>query len=35
MEKKKRIITRIGDIFCIEIDNEYKCYFQYIAKDVC
>ena len=34
MEKKKRIITRIGDIFCIEIDNEYKCYFQYIAKDM-
>ncbi len=30
----KRIITRIGDIFCIEIDNEYKCYFQYIAKDM-
>ncbi len=30
----KRIITRIGDIFCIEIDNEYKCYFQYIAKDL-
>ena len=22
---KKRIITRIGDIFYIEIDNEYKC----------
>jgi len=34
MEKKKSIITRIGDIFCIEIDNEYKCYFQYIAKDM-
>lgn len=34
MEKKKRIITRIGDIFCIEIDNEYKCYFQYITKDM-
>ena len=34
MEKKKRIITRIGDIFCIEIDTEYKCYFQYIAKDM-
>ena len=29
----KRTVTRIGDIFCAEIDNEYKCYFQYIGKD--
>lgn len=33
MEKKKRIVTRLGDIFCVEIDNQYKAYFQYIAKD--
>lgn len=30
----KRIVTRIGDIFCIEIDNDYKVYFQYIANDM-
>ena len=30
----KRIVTRIGDIFCAEIDCEYKCYFQYIEKDL-
>ena len=30
----KRIVTRIGDIFCAEIDGEYKCYFQYIEKDL-
>lgn len=28
-----RIITRIGDIFCIEMYNEYKCYFQFIEID--
>lgn len=33
MEKKKRIVTRLGDIFCVEIDHQYKAYFQYIAKD--
>ena len=26
----KRIITKVGDVFCVEIDNEYKCFFQYI-----
>lgn len=31
----KRTVTRIGDIFCAEIDNEYKCYFQYVGKDSC
>ena len=30
----KRIITRIGDVFCAEIDGEYKSYFQYIEKDI-
>jgi hypothetical protein len=28
----KRIYTKIGDVFCITLDD-YKCYFQYIAKD--
>lgn len=30
----KRIITKIGDIFCVEVDNNYKCYFQYVANDM-
>lgn len=30
----KRIITKIGDIFCVEADNSYKCYFQYVANDM-
>ena len=30
----KRIVTRIGDVFCVEVDDNYKCYFQYIAKDM-
>lgn len=30
----KRIVTKIGDLFCVEIDNEYKCYFQYVANDM-
>ena len=29
----KRTVTRIGDIFSITIDGEYKVYFQYVAKD--
>ena len=33
-EKKKRVVTRIGDIFCVEIDGKYKSYFQYVTKDV-
>ena len=32
--KKKRIVTKIGHVFCIEIDNQYKCYFQYICNDL-
>ena len=31
---KKRIVIKIGDIFCVEIDNKFKCYFQYIATDM-
>ena len=30
----KRIVTKVGDVFCVEIDNEYKCFFQYIEKDL-
>ncbi len=30
----KRIITRIGDIFCVEIGGNRKRYFQYIANDL-
>ncbi|MBO5456992.1 MAG: hypothetical protein J6A20_10815 [Muribaculaceae bacterium] len=30
----KRIVTKIGDIFCAEIDGKYKVYFQYIANDL-
>lgn len=30
----KRIITRIGNIFCAEIEGKFKCFFQYIAKDM-
>lgn len=29
-----RIVTKIGDVFCIEIDNEYKRYFQYVVSDM-
>lgn len=30
----KRIITKIGDVFCAEIDNEYKCFLQYVTTDM-
>lgn len=30
---RKRIITKIGDVFCINIDQNYKVYFQYIGDD--
>ena len=30
----KRIVTRKGDIFCVEIDNKFKAYFQYITTDM-
>lgn len=34
MEKKKRIVTKIGNVFCAEIDGKYKCFFQYVANDL-
>ena len=30
--KPKRVMTRVGDIFCVEL-SEYKVYFQFIAVD--
>lgn len=30
----KRIITKIGNIFCVELDGGAKAYFQYIANDL-
>ncbi|SDM14590.1 hypothetical protein [Chryseobacterium taihuense] len=30
----KRIITKIGDIFSVELDNGNKKYFQYITNDL-
>ena len=30
----KRIVTKIGYVFCVEIDNKYKCFFQYVANDM-
>ena len=32
--KKKRIVTRIGNVFCAEINNEHKRFFQYVANDL-
>ncbi len=31
--KTKRIVTKIGDIFCVELDNNAKGFFQFIAID--
>ena len=30
----KRIVTKIGDIFCVEFQDRTKGYFQYIANDL-
>ena len=30
----KRIVTRIGNVFCAEIDNECKRFFQYVTNDL-
>lgn len=30
----KRIVTKIGNVFCVEMDGRYKCFFQYIANDI-
>ena len=31
---KKRIVTKIGNVFCAEIDDKFKRYFQYIVNDM-
>ena len=30
----KRIVTRIGNVFCAEINGEFKRFFQYVANDL-
>ena len=30
----KRIVIKIGNVFCVEIDGRYKCYFQYVCNDL-
>ncbi|TGX79996.1 hypothetical protein E5358_14065 [Palleniella muris] len=31
---QKRIVTKIGNIFCVEIDDKNKRFFQYVANDL-
>lgn len=33
-QKPKRVVVKIGDIFCAKIDEEYKVYFQYVCDDL-
>lgn len=30
----KRVLINKGDIFCVEIEGKYKCYFQFIDRDI-
>ena len=30
----KRVVVKPGDIFCIELEDNTKCYFQNLGKDV-
>lgn len=30
----KRVVTKIGDVFCVDFRNGKKGYFQYVAKDM-
>jgi hypothetical protein len=32
-EKRRRIVTKIGDVFCAELNGTHKCFFQYVAND--
>lgn len=32
-KKPKRVVKKIGDVFCVEFGNGYKGYFQFMAKD--
>lgn len=29
-----RVITKIGDVFCVKLDDNNKKYFQYVANDL-
>lgn len=31
---KKRYLSKLGDVYCVEIDNKYKSFFQYVANDI-
>lgn len=30
----KRVVTKVGDVFCVRVDDHYKRYLQYIVSDV-
>lgn len=34
MEQKKRVVTKIGDLFSVKLDNESRKFFQLIAFDL-
>lgn len=35
MEKKRtRIVTKVGDVFCVEVNSLYKQFFQFVAVDM-
>ena len=29
----ERVVTKIGHVFCAEIDGKYKCFLQFVAVD--
>jgi hypothetical protein len=29
-----RVVTKVGDIFCVKLDDNTKQYFQYVANDL-
>ena len=31
---QKQIVTKIGNIFCVEMDDKHKRFFQYVANDL-
>ncbi|MBO4785804.1 MAG: hypothetical protein J5510_01915 [Prevotella sp.] len=30
----KRVVTKVGDVFCVKVDDNHKKYFQYIINDL-
>jgi len=34
MEKKKRVVTKIGDVFAVNVDDKTRKFFQLIAFDL-